>query len=819
MKATKSVRLKVWLPVYLFSAFVILSAISLWYNYTVQSTLLVRQSTENIRRTLSLLSDTLELQIDNIDSFVTKRAIATSAMDPHFKNLIVLDSNLNVLASNSNLSPISGKITEYDYFSSAHFNSLQKTRKPLFIVDKAHKRILVYFPLKVMNKQNQLRPFESGAIFANYDLKVDLSNLVAESIKESLIMSALLLMLLATIVIFTFRYISLPINHLEKVTTLLARNEADARANITGKGEFANLALHFNKMAKELNARLIQRLRAEQDSKHREELLNSVIISIDDIFFILDIDGKILDYKTGKPENLYVAPEDFLNENVKDILPADVAAVFMEKIQLAVERNDLIRFRYKLFFKGKERYFEARIRVLSNKARVIAVLRDINDQVRAEKKMYEQANFDSLTGLPNRLLSLGTLEQLIIEQKAAQKAFAVIFIDLDDFKKINDTLGHETGDKLLIEMAHRIRSKLDASDTIGRLGGDEFIVLMKIDTSLASLGAKVQSLVELFKTPLSIDNRNLLMSVSIGVSTYPDDGHTVTELIRKADSAMYHAKSSGRNMFCFYSATMNDTVTRRLLIEEQMHGALARNEFSVHLQPQISLCDRQFIGAEALLRWDNPKLGKLSPAEFIPIAEQNGTIVDIGKFVLMQVKMVLDSWEKEGFSGLRIAANLSPRQLKDAEFIPFLQELVTDMHDNSNHLELEVTEGVLLTGLRDVELALLEIHKLGVLLAMDDFGTGYSSLNYLRKYPFGVLKIDKSFIDDIEEDVEDYRLIEAIVNMSHGMNLKVVAEGVETLKQAEILKTLNCDIAQGYYFSKPVSLKEFEVWREGYKYN
>jgi diguanylate cyclase (GGDEF)-like protein/PAS domain S-box-containing protein len=438
----------------------------------------------------------------------------------------------------------------------------------------------------------------------------------------------------------------------------------------------------------------------------------------------------------------------------------------------------------------------------------LAVKEDITVRKQQEMQILQQAHFDSLTDLPNRFLSLDRLSQLLSEAERNDEKVALLFLDLDDFKKINDTLGHETGDKLLVEAAARIQSSLRSGDTVGRLGGDEFLVLLGGLNDAIDARPITEKLLSSFKDPFRINGRELIQATSIGVAIYPDDGDNASELLRKADSAMYHAKEQDRNTYSYFTEAMNRDVSRRLALEEQMHGALGRGEFEVHYQPKIEIESGRIIGCEALLRWNNTALGNVSPAEFVPIAEQTGLIVPIGRFVLDEALANAAIWQKSYDADFHIAVNFSPCQFRDPQMIGNLNEVIQQNSVTRGSLELEITEGVLLAGHSYIDDLLAELKNIGVSIAMDDFGTGYSSMSYLRKYPFDVLKIDRSFIVDITVDQADRELINAAIAMAHGLNLKVVAEGVETDGQLHYLKKQGCDYAQGYLFSKAVSAED-----------
>jgi len=439
----------------------------------------------------------------------------------------------------------------------------------------------------------------------------------------------------------------------------------------------------------------------------------------------------------------------------------------------------------------------------------LALKEDITDRKIQEEKILHQAHFDALTDLPNRFLSLDRLSQLLIETERNKKQVAVLFIDLDDFKKVNDSLGHDVGDNLLIKTAGRLSSVIRSGDTVGRLGGDEFIVLLSGLDKASDAQPIAENLLEKFREPFIIDNRELIITASIGISIFPDDGTDASELLRNADSAMYHSKDLGRNAYSYFTDAMNQNISRRLSLEEQLIGALDRNEFSVFYQPKIDMATSQIMGAEALLRWSNPALGDIPPDEFIPIAEQSEVIISLGEYVLKEALEKTAQWQKQYLPEFQIAVNVSPRQFRDLGFVSFIAAAISDAGIRGDHLELEITEGVLMGSYCYIDDALDEINNLHVSIAMDDFGTGYSSLSYLRSYPFNVLKIDRSFVNDISVDIADRELTNAAIAMAHGLNLKVVAEGIETEEQLAILQNLNCDYGQGYLFSKPISAEKF----------
>jgi diguanylate cyclase (GGDEF)-like protein/PAS domain S-box-containing protein len=438
----------------------------------------------------------------------------------------------------------------------------------------------------------------------------------------------------------------------------------------------------------------------------------------------------------------------------------------------------------------------------------LAVKEDITLQKQQEDKIVHQANYDSLTDLPNRFLTLDRLSQLIKEAKRKNNLAAVLFLDLDDFKKINDSMSHEAGDKLLVQAAKRLQASVRIDDTVSRLGGDEFIVLLGNLSVLEDIYPIAEKLLSSFRKAFLLDGRELILTASIGISIYPNDGDTPAELLRHADTAMYYSKEQGRNTYNYFTKTMNQGVSRRLQLEEHLQGALERDEFELHFQPIMDTGTRDMVAFEALLRWHSSVLGEVWPDEFIPIMEQTGQIVSIGQYVIREALSQVKRWQNLVNHTLKVAINISPRQFRDPNFANIIKDLLYELKISSATIEVEVTEGVLMSGHTYIDETLKSLNKLGVGIVMDDFGTGYSSLSYLRSYPFDSLKIDRSFISDIMVDPADRELVNAAIAMAHSLGLKVVAEGVETEEQLSHLAKQGCEMVQGYLFNQPLPADE-----------
>ena len=544
--------------------------------------------------------------------------------------------------------------------------------------------------------------------------------------------------------------------------------------------------------------------KAQAEATFNASMLKTIFEAIPDLFFVLEQDGTIADYHANNNNDLYVSPKQFIGKKMIDVLPEKVAHKFQLHIEKATTQGKMVSFEYELNMPEGINYYEARVRLLAKKSQMMVIIRDISEPHRSAELIRRQAHFDSLTALPNRFLSLDRLSQILMEVQKNHVKAAVFFLDLDDFKKVNDSLGHEVGDKLLIEAAHRLQQALKKNDTVGRLGGDEFIVLISSLDDESDALVIADRLLKAFRKPFKLEGRDLILTLSIGIAISPKDGTSASVLLRNADTAMYQAKALGRNTSSFFTPQMNVAMRRRFEIEEQMHGALERNEFELYYQPQIDVKTNTIIGAEALLRWHNIVLGEITPDEFIPIAEQTGLIAPIGVFVLQQALRFLNEWQSINKQNYTMAINLSPRQFRDPELVNIIKRTLHKNSISNACLELEITEGVLMNSQTSIRDALLQIDELGIKLSMDDFGTGYSSLSYLREYPFDVLKIDRSFITGITDNKADCNLVKAAIAMSHSLEIKVVAEGVETKEQLDLLNELNCDIAQGFYLSKPL---------------
>ena len=436
-----------------------------------------------------------------------------------------------------------------------------------------------------------------------------------------------------------------------------------------------------------------------------------------------------------------------------------------------------------------------------------AFLRDITRRKEFEARIRFLADYDALTGLPNRNLLNERVTVEIEQAWANDSQFALMFLDLDHFKDVNDSLGHRYGDSLLIELTKRFQNLVRPEDTICRLGGDEFVFL------LAGAGhdvAKevVERLLKAIEEPLMIDQYQLSITASVGIAIYPDDGLDIESLQRNADVAMYRTKKESRNGYRFFSNQMQIQTTRHLQLVNALRQAIALKQLTVHYQPQLDLHTKKLVGVEALLRWRHPQLGEVQPTEFIPLAESSGLIISIGSWVLEQAVQQIERWQQAGIANICVSVNLSSIQFRDPELPTLVQAILQRYHVLPQSLELELTEGVALENPEGAVSMMDALDQLGVRLSIDDFGTGYSSLSYLKKFKVYKLKVDQSFVRDISTDDEDKAIVIAIINLARSLGLKTIAEGVETAEQKAFLLSHGCDEIQGYLLSQPMASEE-----------
>ncbi len=446
----------------------------------------------------------------------------------------------------------------------------------------------------------------------------------------------------------------------------------------------------------------------------------------------------------------------------------------------------------------------------------VAVFSDISERKASEEHIRYLAQHDALTGLPNRYMLAMHLEHALARAQRGSDSIGLMFIDLDNFKTINDTLGHQYGDALLCEVAKRITRAVRKSDIVARLGGDEFVVVLENIHGANDAGHVAQKIIDQLGQAIAVDGHNLHTTPSIGIGIFPEDGETSDILMKNADVAMYHAKAAGRNNYQFYAEHMNQSAAIRIQMEGRLRAAMNGNEFQLHYQPQINLLTGRLCGCEALIRWFNPELGMVSPASFIPLSEEIGLIVPISEWVLRTACQAAREWLDAGIEFGVISVNISPHQFRQRNFPERVEQILAETGLPIDRLELEITESTIMETAEITIATLTQLKNLGISLAVDDFGTGYSSLAYLKRFPIDRLKIDRSFIADLETDPSDAAIAGAVLALAHSLELDVVAEGVETQGQLDFLRGHHCDSVQGYFFSRPLPAGDFVDYCEKY---
>jgi diguanylate cyclase (GGDEF)-like protein len=469
---------------------------------------------------------------------------------------------------------------------------------------------------------------------------------------------------------------------------------------------------------------------------------------------------------------------------------------------------------------GSERIFEVEASPLWNPDGslhgALEVIRNITEDLSAEtqlrehrERLYHLVHHDALTNLPNRMLLQDRLSRMMMKAKRNKTYVAILFLDLDRFKKINETLGHDVGDKLLLEVSNRLENCVRKSDTVARLGGDEFGILLDDLRDVKFVAVVARKILQTLSKPIIIQEYELYATSSIGISLYPDDGEDEDVLLRCADTALYRAKDAGKNNYQYYTSDMNTRAFEFLLMESGLRKALDNDELVVFYQPLINLENNKLIGMEALLRWKHPEKGMISPGDFIPLAEETGLIEPIGEWVLRAACTQNKKWQDEGYPPVKVSVNMSARQFSKKNISEQINDILQETGLSPEYLGIEITESVIMQDVKATISKLKQMQEMGISLSIDDFGTGYSSLSYLKLFPIDNLKIDRSFVFNITSDSTDAAIAASVILLAHSMNLKVVAEGVETEEQLEVLRQQGCDYVQGFLFSRPLAAEEF----------
>ncbi len=543
------------------------------------------------------------------------------------------------------------------------------------------------------------------------------------------------------------------------------------------------------------------------ESKENEDRFSTLVeMSPDIIAVVSNYEMLYINYAGSKLIGA-VSPAELVGNTVYDLLSKED----YEKIDSEFSINGAKNLRVEVQVKTlQQRIIDVELSCMpimyAGRHAVLVVGRDITERKKSDNLIKQLAYHDTLTELPNRYSCMVHLHERL--HSPAVDSLYVLFLDLDQFKRINDTRGHSTGDIILKKVANTLSLSLKDEDFVARLGGDEFVIILE-NANLLEVKQKANTILEAFNQPLIIKTEEFFVTPSIGISNYPADGKDQETLIKNADAAMYLAKENGKNNYQFYSHALEESGARKMMLEMELRKAIKKQELSLYYQPQFNILTEEIFGVEALLRWNHPKFGFVSPAEFIPIAEETNLIVPIGDWVIKQAAQQMRAWNKQGINDIKMSINISARQFHCSDFAEIIGEHVDKYGLNTKMLELEITESTL----QNMDLSLEILHKLkayGFNISIDDFGKGYSSLSYLKHLPIDTIKIDKTFVDDITDPVHKGSLVKAIIDMGHNMNFSVIAEGIEQKEQLEFLKQNHCVLGQGFYYSKPLPKEDIE---------
>src|SRR3989344_3113922 len=582
---------------------------------------------------------------------------------------------------------------------------------------------------------------------------------------------------------------------------------ASALLPLRTKDEIGDLARTFLRLQEHRESAMTELRRSERKNR-------ALVDAMPDVMLRLSRDGVCIDCKVPWQLSATLKPEQLNGKHIIESMPANVGKVMIEHLNKAFATQQIQLFHYTQEGEDRTLNFEARI-TAGTDDEALMIVRDITEHKNMEERLRFLAHFDSLTQLPNRLLFKERLQSAIEDARQKNKAVAVIHMDLDNFKIVNNTMGQEAGDQLLQGVAERLQRTLRTSDyitrqaqegsgaTLSRPGGDEFTFLLTHMTDTTGVMQAARRVLDTLSRPFRINGQEIGITASLGIALFPNDGSDAETLIKNADAAMNNAKDEGRNSLRFYTQAMNSSLSRRLTLENRLRQALENKELQLHYQPQVEIATAQIIGVESLLRWTSPDLGAVSPAEFIPLAEETGLIIPIGAWVLREACAQNRTWSKLGLA-LRVAVNISGIQFRQPGFVAMVRETLRETGLPPDTLELELTEGILMRNDESTLQTLRDLKALGVHLSLDDFGTGYSSLSYLKRFPLDTLKIDRSFVRGLPNDRDDAAITSAIIAMAHALKLQVVAEGVENEAQLAFLHHRHCHLIQGYLISPAV---------------
>jgi diguanylate cyclase (GGDEF)-like protein/PAS domain S-box-containing protein len=670
----------------------------------------------------------------------------------------------------------------------------------------------------------------SGETIGSVEIELSLDRLNASIQSTYLNIVIIIFMFAAFLGVLIYATVSVfivkPLLHLSKAADQLARGDFSAVLPQPSNDELGNLVRAFalmrenrksvenelNNLNASLESIVMERIAELRDS---EAYMHAVLDNVNEGIIVISDDGLIISFNTSAENIFGYSDQEMINQNFNLLISAENLSQSGQYHKYDEEHENQPFFGITREVVGLRKDFSAfplelktsQLRI-QNRLLFITTARDISDRKDAEQRIRYMASHDALTGLPNRTLLQDRIEQTLVHNKRRNLQSAVLFIDLDKFKIINDTLGHDVGDSLLKEAAARLIAEVRSEDTVARQGGDEFIILLSTISQPHDAELISQKLLDSLTQPFIIKGRELHISASIGIAIYPDDGTEMEVLLKNSDIAMYHAKESGRNNYQYFSSKMNEQAAEKQALSSDLRHAVERNELFLVYQPVVDIPSGQMAGMEVLLRWQHPDFGLISPTKFIPLAEESGIILPIGDWVFRTACVQLKKWQDRGYEVPRLAINLSAKQFRQTSLAETIAIILKETGVDSHNIGIEITESMLVKNIDEVVDTLLKLSNMGLEISIDDFGTGYSSLSYLKRFPINKLKIDKSFVDDITTHPDDAAIVKAIIAMAHGLQMKVVTEGVETKEQLEFLRQHGCEQYQGFIYSKPLPAAE-----------
>jgi len=620
----------------------------------------------------------------------------------------------------------------------------------------------------------------------------------------------------STALFFYSRYIILNIKMVNQFAMAIVQGDLSQSIEVRSKDEFGQMTENLNTMRENFETQYEEIAISREELSHSEEKYRVLVENSKDLIYRLDTTGKFVSVNKAFEKTTGLKQDEIIGYDmsiiIKDSNIYDKLKELLEQI-IKTGEHKYSNFKYTKINGEKVIYDVSLMSIRNMNNQIIGITgtnHDISEILNNEEKIRQLAYYDALTGLPNRILFCKGVTSAINQAKSDGKLLVVMYLDLDNFKIINDTKGHHVGDMVLNKVSEMLKDIIIEPNIVTRMGGDEFTILLENITSLKEVNDIAARILYAIEQPCTINGSKYNLSTCIGISLYPKDGLSVEELLKNSDIAMYKAKAAGKNNFQFFESRMMDEILDRVELELHLTNALSNNEMYIEFQPQIDGLNGTIRGAEALMRWKNPKYGIISPLKFIPILEENTQIVKFGDWILRQSCLLNKEIQNKNLNAITIAVNISSVQLKRKNFVNRVLEILNETELEPKYLELEITESVLIEDFEEVLETLAQLKELGIKISLDDFGTGFSSLNYLRQLPIDTLKIDRSFLSEMSETSNDRAIIGTIISLAHKLNMEVVAEGVETQEHNDYLINNHCDYLQGFYHSKPVNINDLE---------